>query len=90
MRLQGSKDSTIQKKALEVLLSGEGVPLKAYPPNNWAPPTDTPAKLGAAPTKYDGPYPIEVSLWKEKLHRPVSLAPYNQHPTPPPHTLPSR
>lgn len=61
MRLQSSNNSTIQKKALEVLLSGEGVPNKKYPPTDWAAPNDTPAKIGTRSTKYDGPYPIEVS-----------------------------
>lgn len=61
MRLQESKDDTLQKKALEVLLSGEGVPPKKYPPTNWAPPNDTPSRVGAPTTEYAGPYPIEVS-----------------------------
>jgi hypothetical protein len=61
VRLQSSKNSTIQKQALEVLLSGEGVPNKKNPPNDWAAPNDTPAKIGTRFTKYNGPYPIEVS-----------------------------
>jgi hypothetical protein len=61
VRLQEGKNATIQKKALEILLSGEGVPKKTYPPTNWAPPTDTPHQMGSASTQYDGPYPIEVS-----------------------------
>lgn len=66
MRLQDSKRRSIQKKALENLLSGEGVPKKKYAPNNWAPPTDTPHKIGADKTEYDGPYPIDVSgCWHE-------------------------
>ena len=61
-RLHDAKQHSIQKTALEILLSGEGVPKKVYPPTNWAPPTDTPHKLGSPKTEYDGPYPVEVSF----------------------------
>lgn len=61
VRLQDSKNTTLQKKALELLLSGEGMPLKQYPPTNWAPPNDTPREAGAPSTQYAGPYPMEVS-----------------------------
>jgi len=61
VRLRDNQDKTLQKKALEILLSGEGMPLKKYPPTNWAPPNDTPNQFRSPKTQYNGPYPVEVS-----------------------------